>query len=128
MTRNHKVNCGCTMRFVDKHGNEYPEAFFIPLLSIDPNTKTLIIAECFYRSKDSFDNGDPVIPESDGGIRRLIYQGEEYDKYLANHQQLVFQIASAIHQTFKDIKDTPKEGGGYESYFENASEIILPNS
>ena len=124
--KDHKNYFGRTMRFADNNGNIYDEAFFVISVSLDSPSKTIEIKATFYKSITEFEEGLPPIPESDGGLKRGVYRGEAFDKYVQSRPQLIGAVATEVHASFDAILDTPKAGGGFESFFEGASEIILP--
>lgn len=124
--KNHHLYFGRTMRFVDYNGNVYENAFVLVDSQTDVIKKTVTLRSIFYRDIDSFEYGEPPISEVDGGIRKKIYNAERWDKYMAQNGALVAQTAMTIHATFDAIIDTPKGDGTFESFFANASPIIMP--
>jgi hypothetical protein len=124
--KNHRLYFGRTMPFTDRNGNFYPEAFFVVDSQPYIDLKSVTIRAVFYRSTDSFDYGEPAISEVDGGVRKKTYSAANWDKYMAQNSALVAQTAMAIHATWDAIIDTPKSDGTFESFFANASPIIMP--
>lgn len=124
--KNHRLYFGRTMRFVDYNGNVYENTFVLVDSQTDITKKTVTIRSIFYRSVDSFEFGEPPIAEIDGGIRKKTYSAANWDKYMAQNSALVAQTAMAIHATWDAIIDTPKGDGTFESFFANASPIIMP--
>lgn len=126
ITRDHTLYFGRTKRFVDNNGNVYEKAFNVVDSQTDVITKTITLRSIFYSSIESFNEGGIPIAESDGGIRKIVYRAESWDKFMFAHGQLSAQTAMALHGVFDAIQDTPKGDGSYESFFADASEIILP--
>lgn len=125
--KNHQYYFGRIIRFVDNNGNEYLQAFNVVDSQTDITRKEFTIRSIFYKSIESFELGEPPIPEFDGGIRKFIYRAESWDAIMKAQSSLAYQTATTIHGIFDSIKDTPKEDGSFSSFFEDAGEIILPS-
>lgn len=128
--RDHRNYFMRPMSFTDYNGNAYPDAIYSAVQKdLDIETKTVALVVSIYKSPDDFDLGNPPISERDGGIRRIIYRGVEFDAFIAANAMTIAGNAKLCHETVAAIKNVPNaQTREMESFFKDAGEVILPEA
>lgn len=128
--RDHKNYFPRPMRIVDFNYNEYPDAIYtVDIETFKIETKTITLVASFYKTAEDFDAGNPPISERDGGIRRVTYRGEEFDKFVAAHGAQVAEVTQLLHGVFANLKTVPNSATGeMESFFADAGDVIMPTA
>lgn len=127
--RDHKRYFPRPLCFADYRYNVYPDAIIVPSIeTFDADTKTVILKESVYKTRADFDSGLPPISEPDGGIKRVIYRGEQFDAFVAVNAQIIALVAMLIHAIFEARKTVPNPTtGAMDSIFEGAGDVIMPD-
>lgn len=114
------------MPFKDSNGNEYDASFWhMEDFHINTNRREMHVRFTGYSSIDAFENNQTSLANV-GGTWSKSFTGEAYDRLIVLYAEAVAGVALATAAIAGSVKDTPNDGGDFESFFAEASEIISP--